>query len=300
MDDSIEKSNDRYRPVVAMDIDGVLRLWALPGDPLPEGAYPADVVFRYETYPQVFHGAPEWDDDGEARDTFVLSELGAAWIRSLLDRNIEVVWATTWQHAANTVLAPVLGLPPLPVAVEGDKGGARTAAEWKAWQLADRFPGRPLVWVDDGPLPTPQLQRLRFPRDKALTLVHPVNPFEGISRDDIAEVEDWLTLASTRKGQEELRRRRRNERERDRRALERRLWGSTENARRRRRIVHHLQQEIGADYILANTIASYVARHPQIDRDELLEEIEQWGPGLGGLDLDHLLDAVQRMDSGGL
>lgn len=276
-----------------MDVDGVLRPAVSPDGVLPQSAFTSEIVLRRETYPRAFHRAPEWDESGERRTTVVLSGLGASWIRSLLERDVDVAWATTWQQEANSVFGPALGLPPLPVAVDGDRGGARTAAEWKAWQLTDKYPGRPLVWVDDDPLPGARLAGMRAPRDKALTAVCTVNRFEGITHRDIAEVEEWLELASTPEGQAELRRRRRNERERDRRRLERRLWGSVENAARRRRILAHLQQETGADYFLADLVASYVARHPGFDRDGLSEEIEEWGPGLGGLDLDTILAAIE-------
>jgi len=40
------------------------------------------------------------------------------WVRTLLDRGVDVGWATTWEHYANEVFGPVLGLPPLPLAIE--------------------------------------------------------------------------------------------------------------------------------------------------------------------------------------
>ena len=285
---------NRFRPVVGMDIDGVLRLPFIPGKPLPEGAFTAEITLRYDDYPSTFHGAPEWDENGEARDTDVLSGLGAEWVRSLLQRGVEVVWATTWQTFANTVFGPALGLPPLPVAVEGERHGAPTAATWKAWQLAKKYAGRPLVWVDDAPLGAPEFSRLRHPRDKALTHVCPVNPLVGITSDDVAEVEAWLLLASTKAGQDELRRRRRNARERARRAMDRRLWGNVANARHRRRILARLQQEVGVGFIVADIIATHVVRHPEIDRGELQTMIEPWLEE-GDPDLDRLLAIIEGL-----
>ena len=286
---------DRFRPVVALDIDGVLRLPLIPGEPLPEGAFAAEITLRYEDYPYTFHGAPEWDENGEARDTDVLSGLGAEWVRSLLQRGVEVVWATTWQSFANSVFGPALGLPSLPVAVEGERHGAPTAATWKAWQLAEKYAGRPLVWVDDAPLGAPEFSRLRHPRDRALTHMCPVNPLVGLTSEEVAEVEAWLLLASTKAGQDELRRRRRNARERAQRAMDRRLWGTVANARRRRRILARLQQETRASSVVADIVATYVVRHPETDRGELQTMIEPWLEE-GDPDLDRLLAIIEGLE----
>lgn len=134
--------SDRYRPVVAVDVDGVLRLRrGKAGRPDPPGAFVAEVtVFRY-AYPTVFHSPPEWDDDGMSTGLHMFSGVGAAWLRSLLERDVEVVWATTWQHHANDYLAPVLAISRLPVAVRGDEEREWGPAEWKSVQLADGFGG---------------------------------------------------------------------------------------------------------------------------------------------------------------
>jgi len=125
--------SDRYRPVVAVDVDGVLRLRrGKAARPDPPGAFVAQVtVFRY-AYPRVFHSPPTWNDDGMSTGRHMFSGVGATWLRSLLDRDVEVVWATTWQHYANEYFAPLLGIPPLPVAVRGTRsasGGSRVTLD---------------------------------------------------------------------------------------------------------------------------------------------------------------------------
>ncbi len=78
---------DVYRPVVAVDVDGVLRLRrgkAPDADRL--GAFAAKVTVRRDAYPHVFHSPPMWSEDGLSTKRSLFSGVGAAWVRSLLDR----------------------------------------------------------------------------------------------------------------------------------------------------------------------------------------------------------------------
>lgn len=60
----------------------------------------------------------------------------------------ELVWASTWGHAANVTVGPALGLPELasinfvPGSVLGDR-------RWKFPAVARFARDRPLVWFDD-------------------------------------------------------------------------------------------------------------------------------------------------------
>ena len=61
------------------------------------------------------------------------------------------MWATTWGAEANTFIAPVLGLPDLPV-VEWPPGTSRERTDgpfWKTGPLVEHARGRPFAWVDD-------------------------------------------------------------------------------------------------------------------------------------------------------
>ncbi len=93
-----------------------------------------------------------------------------------------MVWATTWQEHANTYFAPILGIPPLPVAVRGDREEEWGPAEWESVRLAAGFPGWPVLWVDDMQPEWAgyQLDALRKPNDRALTRLHgSVTPRSG-------------------------------------------------------------------------------------------------------------------------
>ncbi|PZG28441.1 hypothetical protein C1I98_32805, partial [Spongiactinospora gelatinilytica] len=66
----------------------------------------------------------------------------------------ELVWATTWLDDANDCVAPLLGLPPLPVVrwpeASGPSGPDEVAGmHWKTPALVEWAAGRPFAWVDD-------------------------------------------------------------------------------------------------------------------------------------------------------
>lgn len=58
----------------------------------------------------------------------------------------EVVWATTWEHQANTAFSPRLGFPDLPVIEFSEQ---RKGDTWKLADIADYAGDRPAAWVDD-------------------------------------------------------------------------------------------------------------------------------------------------------
>jgi len=60
------------------------------------------------------------------------------------------VWATTWGTEANEVIAPVLGLPALPVVDwPDDEPPAPAGVHWKTRGLVAWAAGRPFAWLDD-------------------------------------------------------------------------------------------------------------------------------------------------------
>lgn len=199
----------RLRPVVALDIDGVLRIRDGSG---VDGAFSREITFDEDDYPNLFHGAPQFDG-GTRTSLNWFSGVGAAWARDLVDRKIEVVLATTWQHWANTYFSDALGLPELPVAVTDPDGDTwfHCSPAWKSHQLSRQFNGRPLMWVDDSPWDRPgeDLYELRLPKDRAITRFQHTYWLAGIRAADVAEMDAWLALASTEEGHDLLRARRR-------------------------------------------------------------------------------------------
>jgi len=285
----------RFQPVVAVDVDGVLRVEPPePGD-VPEGVFSKRITIRREGYPAFLHREPEWDENDTWRSTHWLSGVGGQWVRTLIDRDIEVVWATTWQHAANWYFAKPLGLPELPVAVHGSGPRSFGSSMWKAVQLAEGFPGRPLLWVDDNldARALTLLDEIRRPADRALTHFQWIQDWAaGIAAGDAERMDYWIDLASTPVGHEELRKERRRERDRARRRAMRSRWGTYERYRRWQSIRARLHRVIGSDDTVSRLLADYAIEHRELDPDEVSVLVHEWGtPDMPPLDV--LLDIMR-------
>jgi len=198
--------SDRFRPVVALDVDGVMRI------PEPRRgeveAMRVDVTMSRDAYPRLFHRAPRWDSDGTSTGTHFFSATGVEWVRSLVARGVDARWCTTWQDYANTYFAPRLGLPSLPVITGDPLPRHDTSVDWKIRNIAATTRGRPVLWVDDQPCDD-GLRYSHTPR--ALTEVRGIDPTVGISAGDVKAMDAWLTLASTPDGHTDLCRRWRRE-----------------------------------------------------------------------------------------
>ena len=138
------------RPVVALDFDGVL-------NPLGFEIPPGYVEHKVHAPLGVVPESPFIRGYGrEALSTTVrVNPDHGRWIDSLLEV-ADVVWATTWEEAANVCIAPLLGIDPLPVGISVEKNPpmfshvrSGDSSGWKSMSLADEFRDRALVWVDD-------------------------------------------------------------------------------------------------------------------------------------------------------
>lgn len=104
------------RPLLLLDVDGVLLI--------------APTMEELED-----------DTDREPR----IPPEARSWLVDLADE-FELCWATTWEDLANSVLAPQLGLPPLPAIRFEMDHRARTA---KLRSVIDFVGDRPMAWIDD-------------------------------------------------------------------------------------------------------------------------------------------------------
>jgi hypothetical protein len=111
------------KPFLVIDVDGVLNPYHAPPGVVPPGFTEHTIKgYRVLLRPQ----------DGPALAAFA-------------DR-FELVWATTWEDDANRLLAPILGMPKLPV-VHFEDPTWRT--DWKIPAVAAFVGDRPLAWIDD-------------------------------------------------------------------------------------------------------------------------------------------------------
>jgi hypothetical protein len=113
------------RPILAVDVDGVISLFGFDEPPSSGTA-------RFEMVDGVLHciSLPAGDRLQRLADVF------------------EMVWATGWEQKANDYLPHLLGLPELPVLEFG--GAARFgSAHWKLGPLDEYAQGRAAAWIDD-------------------------------------------------------------------------------------------------------------------------------------------------------
>jgi hypothetical protein len=113
------------RPILAVDIDGVVSLFG--------SETPPD---RATTRLQLVDGVPH----------SISLRAGGRLLR--LSERFELVWASGWEDKANFYLPQLLGLPELPhVSFDGAVRGG--GAHWKLDPLEVYGKGRALAWIDD-------------------------------------------------------------------------------------------------------------------------------------------------------
>jgi hypothetical protein len=120
-----------------------------------------------------------------------LDPMHGPWLAAL---PCELAWATTWMDEANAHLAPLLGLPELPVATwpddpETEAADARAGLHWKTRGLVTLAAGRPFAWVDDE---LSEADRTWVAQHHGEALLHRVNPRHGLTDADYLELDTWL------------------------------------------------------------------------------------------------------------
>ncbi len=142
------------RPLLFLDVDGPL---------LPFGATPTDAALR---------------------------ELGSL----LAALPCDLVWATTWDHTANEVIAPRLGIAPLPVVdwLETDAQDDWFGLHWKTRSVVAWADRRAFAWIDDEV--TDRDREWITANHPGHALLHAVDAHSGLTGEDVASVRYWLRL----------------------------------------------------------------------------------------------------------
>ncbi len=127
------------KPLLMVDIDGVISLFGFPGpagaqpggpNPTP-GAAPAEGTFHS------IEGIPHF-----------LSSTAAAHLLGLAE-DFDLVWASGWEERAEEHLPRLLGLPRGLPFLRFERSPGRSNAHWKLAAI-DAYAGmRPLAWIDD-------------------------------------------------------------------------------------------------------------------------------------------------------
>ncbi len=107
----------------------------------------------------------------------------------------ELVWATAWMDEANETIAPLLGLPELPVVdwpepSETDEEDEWLGLHWKTRALLEYAGEHPFAWVDDEI--TDADRTWVAAHHRAPTLLHRVDPCRGLTETDFAVLDAWL------------------------------------------------------------------------------------------------------------
>ncbi|MEV5966686.1 HAD domain-containing protein [Kribbella sp. NPDC051952] len=156
------------RPLLLLDFDGPLNPHRADG--IPPG---------YERY-QITEGPKSW--------RVLLNRQHGVELTALAE-DFDLVWATSWEHGANRLLSPLLGLPnDLPVITWPSRTPVPRGS-WKTPYVAEWVGDRPFVWVDDEVGPPDQLA-FAGPDQ----LVHRVDARTGLTADDFEVIRSWKIL----------------------------------------------------------------------------------------------------------
>jgi len=137
------------------------------------------------------YGAENYSDHYTAYDLFPGEEpVHVSWTHTDLIHRLatafEIVWATAWNEEANTVLAPLLGIAPLPVAIMPK---IPFEPRDKVLAVSAYAQDRPAVWIDD--LHTPEGRAWAAART-APTLLISVTASTGLNADHAEEALGWV------------------------------------------------------------------------------------------------------------
>jgi hypothetical protein len=150
------------RPLLLLDFDGPLNPHAADG--IPPG---------YEQH-EITEGAKTWRVLLNPRHGTELKALAGTF---------DLVWASSWEHGANRLLGPLLGLPELPTILWPDRTPVRRGS-WKTPYVADWVGDRAFAWVDDE---IGEVEQARFPQQ----LILPVDPRVGLTAQDFGILREW-------------------------------------------------------------------------------------------------------------
>ncbi|HEV3072656.1 MAG TPA: HAD domain-containing protein [Solirubrobacteraceae bacterium] len=164
------------RPLLLIDIDGVISLFGFAAGERPSGAFHA------------IDGIPHFLSTTAAENLLGLVSV------------FDLVWCSGWEEKAEEYLPHLLGLPAgLPfLSFERDVGGATAArAHWKLDAIdAHAGPERPLAWLDDAFNTACHEWAAKRPGP---TLLVRTAPERGLTRREATQLTEWAgSLARAR------------------------------------------------------------------------------------------------------
>lgn len=162
------------KPLILVDVDGVINHRIMF----------SSSARRHLAHRHGWRTGRAWSN-GEASALIVNPAFGQL-LRSLAeDTGAELAWATTWEDAANLYIAPLAGLPQLPVA-------APAPYKAKAGHVVPWTGGRPWVWLDDSERELAAADLLANQAGQPHLCVR-VNPARGLTAADVTQARAWLS-----------------------------------------------------------------------------------------------------------
>ncbi|HEX8157981.1 MAG TPA: HAD domain-containing protein [Solirubrobacteraceae bacterium] len=155
----------RDKPLLFVDIDGVISLWGWESNVCPAGA---------------FH-----DVDGIMH---FLSGVAGNHLLALMP-SFDLVWCSGWEEKANDHLPRSLGLPGELPFLSFDRNPGRGHGHWKLASI-EAYAGseRPLAWIDDA---HDDASRAWAARRDAPTLLVETVPASGLVQTHVARLQAW-------------------------------------------------------------------------------------------------------------
>ncbi|HEY4450822.1 MAG TPA: HAD domain-containing protein [Solirubrobacteraceae bacterium] len=162
------------RPLLMVDIDGVISLFArageVPGHGSVEGSFHS------------IEGIPHFLSATAAAHLLVLA--GA----------FELVWASGWEERANEHLPHLLDVPPALPFLRFARAVGRANAHWKLDAIDAYAAGRALAWIDDAFNPACHAWAQARP---APTLLVQTEPERGLTATEAGVLEEWARGLAT-------------------------------------------------------------------------------------------------------
>jgi hypothetical protein len=165
----------RTRPLLLVDVDGVISLFGFPPNARPDG--------RFEMVDGIAH---------------FLSASAGEHLRRLADA-FEPVWCTGWEEKANEYLPGALGLDgPWPyLSFERAAGpGVSTQGHWKLDAIEAYCGTRPLAWVDDAHGEACEAWAASRVAGGAPTLLVTTEPPVGLAQEHVRRLLTWAAVGS--------------------------------------------------------------------------------------------------------
>ncbi len=160
----LKRKKDADKPLLAIDIDGVLSLFGFDEDVRPPGAF------------HLVDGLPHY-----------LSFEAAERLNRLLEI-YEGVWASGWEERANDNLPSILGVPKLPYLAFDGRARFGTA-HWKLEALSEYGGERPMAWIDDS---LDRSCRRWASKREAPTLLVPTQSDRGLEEVHVEALLAWV------------------------------------------------------------------------------------------------------------